>query len=418
MDQVKGEGLSFYPLYWAHHDCWQFFLPDGHGGFIQRLHYGHAHLFLLSFDYSNANGDAFSGRQAFNFEIKDDWGPRSPDPNQMLPYRVVGTPKWSFHVQEMWRRMYVQPWDQQVKMPDGLVVGRRGVKWDACAEGMRHGPYREGQGYAPMFLEGARTLPLEYWNNELRRRGVDRDNYVRTRAQGMLATYNANPLPSPFPQNIPFVDDEWNLNHDADVVVPHPAAVPTFPDGLYIYPIIEYKTVTQLDWQRPHGFEQHDKDDEHFGDGWSQQVTVPYTNPITGLYNSPFSPAPGQVRPIGEYFGINKSGQPLVKPEDYPKFRKREEGVGVVNGVPAVVGYDGQHEPFGMPEVLSEQPMTFQNPYGITDGRWVQQCLGGIVQARAVVTIEHKLGGREDITVGATQLVTNTPFAGSDQLVL
>ena len=69
------------------------------------------------------------------------------------------------------------------------------------------------------------------------------------------------------------------------------------------------------------------------------------------------------------------------------------------------------------PAETSGQLLTFQDPYvNQVDGRWVQQCLGGMVQARALVTIEHRLGGPRDIWVSTAQYIPATPFSGIDNM--
>jgi hypothetical protein len=414
-----------------------FYVPNPFGN-LNYHHHGHTHFFMLGLDFNAPGADAFSGHQTYDFRLDDIWGPRSGDPNQAEPYRVIGTPKWKFHIQEVWRRVYVQPWDLKVGNASSFLQ-QRGVKWDASPADKIHGPFRETLGYAPVYVQNARTLPLEYFNRETKGR-KERDNYVMSKAQQMIAEWNASPLGARFPKT--FDPQTWNLDHGNYVDYNTPPGRPSFPDALYIYPIIEYQTVTQLDWERLPGYEAaHDIDADNFGDGWTQQIQIPFKNPVTGKYNSPFGPQPGVCKPVGEYFGVKTNGDPLVPLASRPKHRKRNGPPPDPDHVPPYYpeGNDFHCEPFSLPafdpadpawqgvdggpvtgdtrDNLSEQPVTFHDPHGVNDGKWVQQCLGGIVQAQAIVTIEHKLGGRRDVVVSATQYLPTTAFEGADQLM-
>src|SRR5690242_8507489 len=106
MDAIQGTGLQFQPLYWVHHDCWRYQTFSGDPN--PHYHYGHVHFFMLGYKWDPENADAFTGSQTFRFEIKDIWGPRSSDPNQSLSYRVIGSPKWYWRIEEIWRRVYIQ----------------------------------------------------------------------------------------------------------------------------------------------------------------------------------------------------------------------------------------------------------------------------------------------------------------------
>jgi hypothetical protein len=153
----------------------------------------------------------------------------------------------------------------------------------------------------------------------------------------------------------------------------------------------------------------------NFGDGWSIEVQIPFVDPRTKKYRSPFAASPGVVDPAGIYHND------LVKEEDQLKNRKTENDP----PNPAIPtdpgGYDYKNRPFGLSPEDSEAKTKFANPYpDRTDGRWVQQCLGGIVQAKALVTIESKLNnagpaGYQQVWVTATQYMPQDKFAGSDQ---
>ena len=74
---------------------------------------GHCHLFLTDFDVSKASSSlAYWGTQDYSFQINDEWGPNSNDPNQIKTVRLLGKPIWYFYVEEYWRRMYIQPWSK------------------------------------------------------------------------------------------------------------------------------------------------------------------------------------------------------------------------------------------------------------------------------------------------------------------
>ncbi len=396
---INGQGIKFYPIFWAHHDCWQYYDPIIPSGRTNHFHYGHAHLWMMGFPWGTAgqSQDAFSGFQDFNFSVEDIWGPRSGDDNQMTPYKVIGTPKWYFHVTELWRRAYIQPWELQNGHVGSGVVGREGIKWDAATnDKIFYGPFREGidsqnhQAYTPLYLPGGgRTLPLEYFQDETRNR-AKRDNYVKIKAQAALGSN--------------YVDAKFNLDHGTNIqsfaTGGEPAGVGTFPDGFYIGPILEYQRVTQLNWERPPGWAaEHDVDDTNFGDGWSVHLTVPFVDPTTGQYRSPFGSSTGVVSPIGVYHNN------LVADANKLRYRQYDGG------------YDASWLAAGLQAGESGGLVTFRDPYGRGDGMFVQQCIGGIIQAKAVVTIESTFGGRQDIDVTATNYAPLTPFAGSDQLL-
>src|ERR1035437_566285 len=131
---ITGTGIKFYPLFWKFDDQWQFFIPPSFPGGAPTIfdHFGHLHFFMLGYDPAKDSGDAFSGQQQYRFNIQDVWGPRSSDPNQNSLYRVVGKPKWYFQVTELWRRVFVQPWE---------VGTNAGIRYDASDKFM--GPFRE-----------------------------------------------------------------------------------------------------------------------------------------------------------------------------------------------------------------------------------------------------------------------------------
>jgi hypothetical protein len=395
---IKGSGLKFHPLYWSFHDQWIYFTNIFMSHWYH--HWGHLHFFLLGYDFSKANRDAFSGQQRFQFTATDLWGPRSLDPNQARQYTVIGTPKWYFKVTELWRRVFVQPWDTVTD------TGRRvGVKWDASPRDKVKGPFREGRlpdgqtFYAPYWLAGARSLPIEYFRDASNSQ-ANRENYVADRAQALLGD--------------DYVDETYNLQHGASLEhtePPHPAAKPPFSDALYIHPIIEYQAVTQLDWEtlpwRPADVADIKDATNTYGDGWKVEVTVPFKDPATGIYRSPFTTVPNTVLPFGQYNELVLPGSRKLVPLD-KRLKHRE----------ASYAPENPEGPLDLPEEKSQQILTeWHNPWGEagSGGRIVQQCLGGVVQARAKVILEHKMGGRRQVTVESTQYLPTTDFSGSDQ---
>lgn len=445
---IQGEGLTFKPLYWVYHDQWENYVRPQQGPDSVSQHYGHVHLFMPGFPADGSLADAFSGRMSFRFTLKDIWGPRSDDPNQTSKYEVIGTPRWTFTVSEVWRRMYIQPWDAT---GDGVAVPlRRGIRWDASApdsdHGPLHGPFREGRDaatgrvFTPLYLEHARTLPIEYFDNDDLSQ-AERGNVVAVRAEQY--TQQLAELMATFPDETrlaPEIFDElWEprkyaldehpgMNYYLPAggyqVTPHPAAVPGFSDALYIWPLIEYQTVEPIKDRGLPGNSANDVSNpydvtEDFGDGWSIEVTLPLDDPETDEYRSPFGPHAGVCRPIGEYFNQDYDGNPLVPDEKKARYAEHPS----YDPRPHEEGYDPEHPgdnfydpPFDPDPALSGQLLTFHDPYEAGDGFWVQQCLGGKVEAQAKICVEHKLGGRRFITTTSTQYLPATPFAGASQL--
>lgn len=446
---ITGDGIQFLPLYWGHHDCWRYYRRNTEivsGNPVVSMsefdHWGHVHLFMLGFNWDAPGQDAFSGSQSFNFALKDIWGPRSADPNQQHQMTVVGTPVWYFHVTETWRRIYIHPWDRKVSTD--RVAERRGIKWEASPPDGTFGPFREGRDaanridYVPAMLQGARTLPLEYFKSQARSQAA-RDNFVGDKAAEILKAYALTKAEEAF-ADLP-VDEQtdeamaalkvekeaefydagaYSTDHSAYVFaggnsplggeeVSH-AGVPPFSDRLYIWPLIEYQQVVQLDWQRLPGAESANPD----GDGWSLALGIPFVNPLTGAYNSPFGPNAGEVRPIGQYFGTDGKGSPLVPTSRKMKYTKTAYDDPLHPPIDRAPRYYGGH-PFDQDPATSEQLVSFHDPYNDQTGRWIQQCLGGVIQARAVVTLQSKLGGQFQVRVDAVNYLPTTPFAGTDQ---
>lgn len=457
---IQGDGIKFLPLYWTYHDQWKYHIdpPPGQGGSVQHFnHYGHMHFFMLGYDWNNSNQNAFSGSQKFEFELKELWGPQSKDFNQSQSYRVVGRPKWYFYVKEVWRRVYIQKW--------GVASSRdrTGLMYDASTlpipfETPKHmGPFREGKKNlvgnamcAPYWASYCRTLPIEYFKAPPAGYPYPpRDNFVGDQAATVLTPYaiqageaakaaslangdTAEQAQDAYSEAYRAVYDPSTYRTDQpgsfEVQAFPGAGTPPYSDRFYIWPLIEYQEVVQWDWKRLPGAEEaNDHNDEDFGDGYSMTVNIPF-EPTLGKTNSPFSPSDGVCDPIGVYHGLDSHGHSLVSVDKYPRF-------------PRIAYDDPEHPPVGRapryynppldpPPSASETLLSasglpgivpgtaFHNPYGASaDGRWVQQCMGGVVLARCYVTIEHKLDRRrEEIMVSESQYVPTVPFAGSDQL--
>ena len=117
-------GLEFSYLAWTYHDGWGFnqtktlLKADDNGKYVpvdvsKKCHQrGHVHLFLPTVPFSPEGSSlAYSGTQTYSFNVVDEWGPNSNDPNQNMSVRLIGKPIWYVYVEEYWRRMYIQPWD-------------------------------------------------------------------------------------------------------------------------------------------------------------------------------------------------------------------------------------------------------------------------------------------------------------------
>ena len=116
-------GLEFAPLGWIYHDGWRFkesktlldYDDQGNPVHIDRsktcYQKGHCHLFVPGVDPTKSSGQLYWGEQNYSFNIVDEWGPNSTDPIQNKSVRLLGKPVWYFHIDEYWRRMYIQPWD-------------------------------------------------------------------------------------------------------------------------------------------------------------------------------------------------------------------------------------------------------------------------------------------------------------------
>lgn len=398
---MKGSGIRFYPLYWIYHDQWKYrFTNPLTGGYVDCMHDGHMHFFMMGFDATSTWQQAYSGAQTFNFELNDIWSPRADDPNKQHNFSIVGTPKWYFLVEEYWRRIYIQQWEYLDNDELPSIVGKRGIKYDASKGAHIHGPFREGKDTLAMYSDMCRTLPIEYWTSDTK---VKRDHWLR------------------YGDGVPDGKDfKFNFNTDIDEaenrdqwVIPvgelagkdpgaggnpneNAARRTAYPDKYYIHPTLEYMKRTHLTWERLPGWVGRDIDSEetgtNFGDGFAVTVSLPFTK--DGQIQSPFSDDSGRVFPPGTYFhGVPES--------DFLKYKEASDP-------------PSQFDP---PDGKAGQPIDFfvPNQSFPIDGKWVEQCLGGVIQAKAKVILEDQLGHRYVNWVHDTQFQVAESFEGTDQ---
>lgn len=173
--------LDFYPLYWIYHDCWRWTettATDKEPAVQTNFHAGHIHLFMMDYNPNKTGSQqAYTGKQIYSFSIEDEWGPNSTNPSQIRAYKLVGKPRWYFKIKEYWRRVYIQPWDVEdhiKKLP--LHPDRIGIRYDASLPQHTLGPFREGRGLYFFQPDVNRTLPVEYWLDEDKKK---RDHLLR-----------------------------------------------------------------------------------------------------------------------------------------------------------------------------------------------------------------------------------------------
>lgn len=236
-----------------------------------------------------------------------------------------------------------------------------------------------------------------------------------------------------------------------------------FGDWRYIYPTIEYQKVVHLNYERLPGWELRDQ--SNGGDGFEITISLPYT--LNKIVQSPFSDDNGNVSPVGVYHHdfekkfpnlvlrypkydkcdigwynidiyekVDPSGDEdpendtLVEslitkniPQKYPDgtlsenqyvvIKKDEDGDYVWGKRPDPTGKYIEHR---IPDDLKGKKCIFRIPDGMRqDGVWVEQCLGGIIKARAEVDYEDNFGTRGTLVVNTTKLVLDEKFEGSDQ---
>ena len=115
--------LEFAPMGFIYHDGWRWVESktllsyDDQGNAVHTsrsktcYQKGHCHLFFPGVDPRKCSGQMYWGSQEYTFNIVDEWGPNSNDPIQNRSVRLLGKPIWFFHIDEYWRRIFIQPWD-------------------------------------------------------------------------------------------------------------------------------------------------------------------------------------------------------------------------------------------------------------------------------------------------------------------
>jgi hypothetical protein len=160
-----------------------------------------------------------------------------------------------------------------------------------------------------------------------------------------------------------------------------------------------------LNYERLPGFAERDVDADNFGDGFEVEVSLPYT--VNTDVKSPFS-FKGVVQPFGTYcHDFDKNF-----PDSVAKYPETDHIDATVTEPPASA------DEWRIPAELKGQPIKWSVPDRFSanmDGIWVEQFLGGIIRAKACVTVEDNFGGRKDIWVTSNQFMINTPFEGTDQ---
>lgn len=229
----------------------------------------------------------------------------------------------------------------------------------------------------------------------------------------------------------------------------------SFNDLRYIHPIIEYQKLVHLEWERLPGWEERDRDNG--GDGFSISVSLPYEK--NGVVQSPFSDDNGYVAPAGTYYHGFEEKYP-EKVLRYPKYDKcdigwyqwrivryitDEEGnqqeelirIELAKEAPKdlpegehVSGYltdedgdpkwgrnpDPSFDEWRTPDELKGQKVAFRVPENMrSDGVWVEQCLGGVVRAKAVIMTRDNFGEVKTHEVTTTKFFLNELFEGADQ---
>ena len=329
--------IQFKPLYWVYHDCWDYqsqtWAQGRYGPETSTRtfhHYGHMHFFIPGFYTGQANSQqAYSGQQVYNFNYSQLWGANSGDINQQQNVRVVGMPKWYFHIEEYWRRIYIQDWDYKQNSNKIGFLGKKGIKYDASLKQHTRGIYRETKDNYFFYTDLCRTLPVEYWKNSEK---TVRDHYLRLNNGNpqYLAFYNklkskdwkvnVNTInkstwdfkndyptlkdPTVYPKYDPMnnlVDYTDFYTHFDQFTIPRGgvvssvanyfgkrinpqtgkppieeyhqaygdqsgARISAYPDRYYIFPTIQYQKVIHKNWQRLDGWQQRDAEDEQTGE--------------------------------------------------------------------------------------------------------------------------------------------------------
>jgi hypothetical protein len=372
---------------------------------------------------SNIDGQqAYSGEQLYKFSLDDEWSPRlerDREPNQQLNVKIIGSPKWYFWVREFWRRVYIQPWEDPGNVDDGEFVGKKGIRYDASRDMHTWGPFREGKGNFFYWTNTARTLPIEYYHDENR---TIRDHFIRsddTESEwNRKWSYDASVFenvsdtgvdPSGYnstrwiiPRSIYAGRPSNNYGGGDGPSADNRAREYGYADSNYIHPTIEYQYVQQMNWERPEGWEERPD-----GDGFEREVSIPFK--LGGKIQSPFSDDQLNVSAPGTYH----HGFELKHPENILKYAENSLiRNGQSGGDPDNIYVDPNE--WDLP--ASGVPISFHVPAGMSeDGKWVEQCLGAIVKARALVTLEDNFGRQYSVWVNSSQYMVQDNFEGSDQ---
>jgi hypothetical protein len=440
-------------------------------------HRGHCHFFMLGFNPTTASSSrAYGGVQSYNFEIEDIWSTRSKDPNKTDNVRIIGQPKWFFEIEEYWRRVYVQLWDSPDN-EDKPVAEKRGIKYEASSPHHTFGPFREIRNGLDnseprksatnffFFNNMSRALPLEYFKDEEK---TMRDHFL----MGGACIWNLDWDKKDINGNI------YNTNGNTPYIIPKgfwcggditgvdkpsqeaPSRRYGYADNLYAYPLIEYQIVKQLLPTNERPPEWKTSPDS---EGLAVSVDLPFS--LNGEIQSPFSENNGRTAPIGSYchgFEEKYPDRVLRYPEiDSVDSLSTEKvtttemnqtksielkdvvltrvdwGDGMVEDITtsgvfqhtyfAVGTYtisklvkdtDPKNNEWRIPEELKGEKVVWSVPDSIKDkmdGMWVEQCLGGIVKAKALVTIEDNFGGVKEIWITANNFIVDEKFSGMDQ---
>jgi hypothetical protein len=400
---MTSNDLEILPLFWIFHDqwAWRTWHYTSWGGWCVSEtfpHRGHVHFYMSG--HKRGSQQAYKGSQVYIFSLRNKWSSGSGDVNQSDNIRVIGTPKWYLYVKEYWRRVYIQPWDAPENVNLSSHIGKTGIKYDASPYHLILGPHRETKDNFFYWTNMSRTLPIEYFRDDKK---YIRDHYLRTQqGNGTYHTWNVNPAQFDASAGSMLIPAAYwagtdGSGHDGPAS-DNPARRYAYPDSQYIYPTIEYQEVLQSNWQRMDGYETRDLDENTFGDGFEITVPIPYRN-NDGEIQSPFS-QDNVVYPFGTYM----HGFLDRFPGQIPRYPSDDE-----SGMPSE---------FNIPNELKGQPIQFSVPShmsGNLDGIWVEQCLGGMVLAKALVTIEDNFGSRSEVWVTDSQFMVKTPFAGTDQ---
>lgn len=261
--------LKFLPLYWIYHDGWKYkesksyTVPTQNGGTVTIdksktfNHPGHIHFFIPDFPPDSKETLAYSGEQKYTFRITDTWGPNSKDPNQAKNIKLIGKPIWYFWIEEYWRRIYIQPWEDTKKnyvLLDNINysdegngrfsyviddkntkryfteddirtidnkkyidisttdIGKKGIKYDASKPEHSFGPFREGGQFYFFNTVLNRSMPIEYWKEKSKH---TRDYFIKDGEEdttgGQTWTFSSKDQIFNYIYETHYVIDSWSV---------------------------------------------------------------------------------------------------------------------------------------------------------------------------------------------------------------